>query len=92
MPADLPTFDHLDELVDTDPLRLRDEAFALRARAGQAEAAIARVRDLAEDWKNTPPLDEIDWEYCDPTAGHRSAGRRILAVLDTPTTEETNRP
>lgn len=28
----------LDELVDTDPLRLRDEAFALFRRAEEAEA------------------------------------------------------
>lgn len=40
MTADLPTREHLDELVDTDPIKLRDEAYALRARVEQAETAL----------------------------------------------------
>lgn len=48
MADDLITHEELDELVDVDPIRLRDEAFKLRARAEQAEAAVARVRRLCE--------------------------------------------
>lgn len=45
MSADLPTYDYLDELVDTDPIQLRNEAYAMRVRVEQAEATIARVRE-----------------------------------------------
>lgn len=55
------THEELDELVDVDPLRLRNEAYNLRHRAEQAEAAIARVRELAERFGVTDPglQDEI---------------------------------
>ena len=43
--ADLPSCDYLDGLVDTDPLRLRDVAFALRRRVEKAEASLARARE-----------------------------------------------
>ncbi|MFC6080996.1 hypothetical protein [Sphaerisporangium aureirubrum] len=42
--ADLPSCEELDELVDTDPIRLRDAAFEMRHRAEQAEAEVARLR------------------------------------------------
>lgn len=52
MSADLPTIDYLDELVDTDPAQLLTEAIALRARAQRAEAALARVQELAARWRH----------------------------------------
>jgi len=55
--ADLPTIDYLDELVDTDPARLLDEAIALRARAERAEAAIGRARALWEEHRARYPLE-----------------------------------
>lgn len=42
--ADLPTVDELDELVDVDPIRLRDKALAMRAEAEHLRATLARVR------------------------------------------------
>lgn len=40
--------DRLDQLVDTDPIELRDQAYALLSRAEQAEATIERVRAAIE--------------------------------------------
>lgn len=42
--ADLPTFDQLDELVDTDPLQLRDKAYAMRAEVERLQATLANAR------------------------------------------------
>lgn len=39
--------DRLDELVDTDPLALRDEALALLTRAEQAEAERDQAQQIA---------------------------------------------
>jgi hypothetical protein len=39
--ADFPSYGYLDKLVDTDPIRLRDEAWAMRRRAELAEAVLA---------------------------------------------------
>jgi riboflavin biosynthesis pyrimidine reductase len=47
--TDLPTFDHLDELVDTDPIQLREEAWALLVRVGDAEAEVERLRAEAKE-------------------------------------------
>jgi len=48
MSADLPTHDYLNELVDTDPLKLRDEAYALLARVENAEQRQRLADSLAD--------------------------------------------
>lgn len=72
-------YEQLDELVDSDPIKLRDEAYALLARAEKAEAVIARARKAAEEMAATPP------GYGKPPTARGAwarAGRVILAALD----------
>jgi hypothetical protein len=54
-PIKLLSHDALDELVDTDPIRLRDEAFKMRAEIERLNAyfnTIDRLNEVADaDWK-----------------------------------------
>jgi hypothetical protein len=59
----------LDALVDSDPLRLRDEAIKLLHDAEQSRAAIARVRAQAERWKHTPDRKRASIELLAALAG-----------------------
>lgn len=63
--ADQGPYQRLDELVDTDPIQLRDEAWAYLKRAEKAEAAIERVRAVHRE--DTGCCDECVYvDCCEP--------------------------
>lgn len=45
-PIKLPSYDTLDELVDTDPIRLRDAAFAMRSEVVRLTEELKRATDV----------------------------------------------
>jgi hypothetical protein len=49
-PIKLPSHGELDALVDTDPIRLRDEAYAMRAEVERLNAELAEMESAAADW------------------------------------------
>ncbi|MEV7013336.1 hypothetical protein [Streptosporangium sp. NPDC051022] len=51
-PMLLPTRDELDLLVDTDPLRLRDKAFALLAEVERLRTERDAAKEDATKWRN----------------------------------------
>ncbi|WP_436759362.1 hypothetical protein [Streptosporangium sp. V21-05] len=58
------------------------EGLAAHQRAEKAEAAVARVRQHAEEWARRAPAD--DWGDTPQDTVLSDAGRFLLAVLDAP--------
>lgn len=65
---------------------LLDASYAETVRAEQAEAAIARVRTLAEQWATLAPADDWGDSFTDTLSSDH--GRALLAVLDVPVNGE----
>jgi hypothetical protein len=90
-PLALPSYDDLDELVDTDPIRLRNKAWELRCEAARLAEDLKRATEVVEAVRQVtgggylPSAWSYKWRERAETAESRIAEALDLASRLDPT-------